>query len=143
MLYSGYKKKTTLKYEVSISQAGLPVNYSGPWPGPEADITIFRHKLKPLMEANDWMGLADGTYQGEDQYLIVPPRPFRDLTPIQREFGYRLARIRGMVENFIARLKAFACLSLCWRHSLQKHRFVFFTILIFVAIDLRMNPLRR
>ena len=41
-LYSGYKKKTTLKYEVTISEETLcPVNWNGPFAGPTADITIF------------------------------------------------------------------------------------------------------
>jgi len=55
------------------------------------------------MDEQGWLGLADGTYQGEPNYLIVPPRPYRHLTPQQRAF--EIAKVRGMVENFIGRPK--------------------------------------
>ena len=45
-LYSGYKKRTTLKYEVAMNlETGEPVWVNGPYPGPTTDITIFRSNL--------------------------------------------------------------------------------------------------
>jgi hypothetical protein len=37
------------------------------------------------METNGWFGLTDGTYQGEHDYLVIPPRPFGNLTPAQNK----------------------------------------------------------
>jgi len=74
ILYSGYKKCTTFKYEVTLDLAnGLPLFVSGPYAGPTADITVFWSHLKGVMITNGMIGLADGSYQGEGALLLVPP----------------------------------------------------------------------
>lgn len=142
-LYSGYKKKTTLKYEVAVDEAThRPVHVSGPFAGPTGDITIFRGALKKLMEARGWLGLADGTYQGEQQLLDVPPRPYKNLTKKVRARCKRRAKRRCFVEIFFARMKKFRSLWEVWRHDLLKHRPVFLFVLNLVSMDLQRRPLR-
>jgi len=140
--HSGYKKKTTLKYEVTVSaKTGKPVYWNGPFPGPTADITIFRSGLKEEMREVT-TGLADGTYQGEMWFLEVPPRPYKNLTPQQRAYHRRLSKRRIIVENFIGRLKSFKALVSCWRHDISLHKIIFKVVLNCVAIDLCFRPLR-
>jgi len=142
--YSGYKKKNTVKYEVTVSEkTGKPVYFSGPFPGPAADISIFRSGLKGELRAKGMVGLADGTYQGEMWCLEVPPRPYKNLTVEQRAYHRALSKRRVLVENFIGRLKSFNALVARWRHSLRLHKIVFKVILNCVAIDLSIRPLRR
>jgi len=141
---SRYKKKNTVKYEVAMSEdGGTPISFSGPFVGPEADITIFRAHLKKIMEERGWIGLADGTYQGEDAFLEVPPRPFHSLDGERREKCRAQSTRRMIVENLIARLKSFIILSVPFRHAVVKHVDVFRVILQSVAVDLQVRPFRR
>ena len=142
-VYSGYKKHTTLKYEVAISPSGFPISWNGPFPGPTADISIFRSSLQGKMREHGWSGLADGTYQGEPDELVVPPRPFRHLDHLRRQEYRILSRHRVLVENFFARMKSFHCLAHTWRHPLVRHRTVFKVVLCCVSIDMHVHPLRR
>lgn len=144
ILYSGYKKKVTLKYEVVISEnTHHPIYYNGPFAGPTGDITIFRMGLKKKMDKKGWFGIADGTYQGEPLYLEVPPRPFRGLTAAQRLECRRRSKKRVFVEIFIKRLKNFKCLKHVWRHHLQRHGPCFRVIMHVVAVDIRFRPMRK
>jgi hypothetical protein len=142
--YSGYKKANTLKYEVAISeQSGLPISWSGPFPGPKSDIEIFRSALKQQMIDFDCIGLADGTYQGENDFLIVPPRNYRNDTPEQRIVRRQHSRRRIKVENFFWRMKVFKILKNTFRHSLAKHQNIFTVVINIISIDLHFRPLRR
>lgn len=143
--YSGYKKRTTLKYEVALSeQTGLPISVVGPFVGSTADITIFRSCLRNMMFYNNWTGIADGTYQGEPDFLLVPPRPFHGLTPEQRAFYHYLSQRRIVIENFFGRLKrTFHCLAIQWRHSILIHHLVFRVCVQILSIDLVWRPLRK
>jgi len=144
LLYSGYKKQCTLKYEVAIdAKSGVPIYWSGPFTGATADITVFRSGLKGVMERNHLVGIADGTYQGEHSLLLVPPRPFISLTPLERELHLLLSRKRVLIENLYARLKAFQSLSIRFRNDLLLHRLVFFFVLSVITIDLKYRPLRK
>ena len=46
VLYSGYKKMTTLKYQVFLSCSGIPIQWGGPCAGPTSDIKMFRRYFK-------------------------------------------------------------------------------------------------
>ena len=143
VLYSGYKKCTTLKYEVAVcAQTGVPIAFNGPFAGPTSDITIFRKKLKKTMILHGLLGLADGTYQGEGALLLVPPRPYSSLDPNMRDFYRRCARKRILSENLFSRTKSFAILSTKFRHDLSLHRSCFKFILNIICIDLEFYPLR-
>jgi len=129
---------------VAIAQdSGKAVSVNGPFKGPESDMVIFRGYLLPLMEENGWLGYADGTYQGEDAFLVVPPCPYHNLTQEQKDFHRILARERVQVENYFMRMKNFQCLSQKWRHCLVKHHLVFHVIVHIVNIDMDFHPLRR
>ena len=145
MFYSGYKKVHTLKYEVAIDEeAGLPAWVSGPFPGPSADITIFWGGLKQALAAVGSIGIADGTYQGEPAALIVPPRPYRDLTPERRAYHRFLSERRVNVENFFGRQKTiFTCLSVKWRHAIEKHGIIFHVTAQILSVEFFFSPLRQ
>ena len=102
-----------MKYEVAISnKTHAPVHVAGPFAGPTGDITIFRSGLKRKMKRRGWFGLADGTYQGENLYLLVPPRPY-SLTSFcgAKTACRRRAKKRGFVEVFFLRVKKFGAFS--------------------------------
>ena len=142
IMYSGYKKKHTVKYEVAVSETdGTPLSVVGPVAGPTSDMNIYRMKVRGILKEKGWLGLADGTYQGDYKYLVVPPRPYRDLTDRQRRFHHRLSKRRVIVENFFARLKNFRCLNVRWRHSILKHKWIFHVLVNCLSIDLEYRPL--
>lgn len=170
-LYSGYKKKTTLKYEVAIAcGTHLPIHLNGPFCGPTADIKIFREELKGKMIKYGWYGFADGTYQGEKELLDVPPkkkkvvskkwatkkltekerdkslreivdRLLQSRDPKEKSIARQRAEKRAYVEIFFSRMKKFLILSNKFRHSLNKHKFVFRFVANLVSIDLHRRPL--
>ena len=46
IMYSGYKKKHTVKYEVAVCETnGTPLSVVGPVAGPTSDMTIYRMKV--------------------------------------------------------------------------------------------------
>ncbi len=53
---------------VIFEKLEIPIFYSSPYGGPTTDITIFRQSLKGQAGV---MGIADGTYQGKDDLLII------------------------------------------------------------------------
>ena len=134
---------TTLKYEVAVDgRTGIPLFFSGPFAGPTADITVFRSSLKHFMEINNFLGLADGSYQGEPQLLLTPPRGRSDLSSDQLALSSLLSRYRVLIENLYARLKDFDILSTKFRSPLDRHRPVFSFILNCITVDLCEHPLR-
>jgi hypothetical protein len=144
--YSGYKKRNTLKYEVSISEhTGLPLSYSGPYVGPTGDIEIFRASLKQKMLDFGVLGLADGGYQGEDDLLFAPPTYYSYTIDTYAERAIRRghSRRRIKVENFFGRMKNFTILRQTYRHHLSTHQDVFVVVLNITRIDLKFRPLRR
>ncbi len=144
ILYSGYKKQCTFKYEVAIDcQSGLPIYWSGPFSGPTADITVFRSGLKHFMVQHALVGLADGTYQGEHSLLLVPPRPYHGLTSLERMIHNLLSKKRVLIENLYSRMKGFEILSVRFRHGITQHQKVFKFVLSSITIDLNFRPLRK
>lgn len=142
ILYSGYKKKHTLKYEVTVSELdGVPLSIVGPVAGPTADIEIFRLKIREILKKKRWLGIADGSYQGDYKFLVVPPRPYKGLSSSQKKFHMKLSKRRVIVENFFARVKNFHCLCSRWRHNIFKHKWAFFVIINSISIDLEYRPL--
>lgn len=145
VFYSGYKKRTTLKYEAAICEdSGFLVWVNGPFPGPTHDLTIFRSGLMAeLDQHHDVTTIADGTYVGEPDYLITPPRPYRSLTPIELMRHHALSRRRILIENFFARLKSFSAMSDVWRHSHEKHKKCFHILCHILNVEFLLTPLRR
>lgn len=142
ILYSGYKKKHTFKYEVTVSEKdGIPLSIIGPVAGPTADIEIYRLRVRGILKKRKWLGLADGTYQGDYKFLVVPPRPYKNLTDKQRLFHMKLSKRRVIVENFFSRVKNFQCLCSRWRHNIYKHKWAFHVIVNSISIDLEYKPL--
>ena len=128
---------------VISEKTGLPISISGPFSGPTADIQIFHYKAKHMMVDHEFVGLADGTYQGEDNILIIPPCPYASLGVLEKEIHCAIVRRRVLIENLYSQLKVFACLHSCWRHHMSLHFLAFYVILCCVSIDLLYSPLRK
>ena len=74
---------------------------------------------------------------------MCPYKGSRDTLPwIQRIWNDYLNRVRVVVENTIARLKVFKCLSVKWRHGERAHKLVFTVIANIVNLELMLHPIR-
>ena len=126
-----------------LESSGKPVFFNGPFYGPTGDVSIFDSGLCKVMDNLQLPpALADGTYQGHDKYLIVPPRPYKNLSPVQRLHYHALSHRRIVVENFFGRMKSFHCLVDKWRHACHLHVIAFVVVLHCVSADLAACPLR-
>jgi len=120
----------------------MPISFSGPWCGATSDITIFRSLLKQKMLEFNVRGLADGTYQGEDDLLTVPPRGYKGDTDNERFIRRALSSRRIKVENFFGRMKKFKILRHVYRHDFSDHYDIFNVVLQITKMELVMKPLR-
>ena len=155
--WSGYKHRHTLKYELGLSEKkGVPVWVSGPYVGPEHDLTIFSQKLEKLMKKKGWVGYADGTYYSKkySSLLNAPQRRKRKKkgekkrreiyrSPEEKERAKMISRKRIKVENFFGRMKYFRVLSERFRYPLKLHAVFFYLIAQLVTEDMAFRPLRR
>ena len=106
IVYSGYKKKHTVKYEVAVSEInGAPLSVMGPVAGPTSDMNIYRMRVRKILKEKGWLGLADGTYQGDYKYLVVPPRPYYNLTEKKKDFTGACQREGLLWRTFLQELK--------------------------------------
>ena len=126
-----------LDYEVGISifeQKCVWIN--GPYGAGKNDVSVFRHKLKPLLQQareNSQVkhrGIADRGYRGERALLSVPSSMD---TP---EVRYFKQRALSRHENFNGRLKNFDCLEERFRHSIKKHKHCFNSCAVIVQLQL-------
>ena len=80
---------------------------------------------------------------GEFQILTLIKKKRELLDPYEEALNFVLGSRRWIVENVIARVKNFKCLSTRWRHSLGLHHVVFFLICNIVNIDMQFRPIRK
>lgn len=106
-VYSGKKKRHTLKTQVVTDSRGEVLEITAGYRGPTADKRLYEQSgVAARYGAAERYG--DKAYQGTDG-IRAPHRKPRggELTPEQREANRAHARIRVRVEHGIRRLKAF------------------------------------
>ena len=109
---------------------GLIVWIHGPFPcGSFPDIKIFRHGLKHQLAKGESVE-ADRGYRGEPQCVSVPS----DYSSQKQKIAKDHARARH--EHINGRLKQFACLSHIFRHDVQKHSDVFWSVAVVTQLSL-------
>lgn len=118
--YSGYKKRTTLKYNVVATLSkGLIVHVDGPHDGPthEAVALDVSEYLEGLDDGEHI--IADQKYHSNDEDRIITALDvgFQDQDTFHNN--------RAKIEHLFAKLKVFGILSGAFRHDLSKHMSVF------------------
>lgn len=140
--FSGDKWYHGLKYEIAIhAWTGEIMWIRGPWPGPVNDKAILDGLPANILLPGERM-YADKAYQGHP--LCWPPFKGRsmNLTLAQWQWNQFLHAIRVRVENSIARIKNFHCLSHKWRNQLDLHPIAFAVCAQIAAISCRVHPVR-
>jgi len=101
------------------------------WTSPSRlDINVFRDKgLKDKIPAGN-KALGDNGHRGEDA-IIGTPNVYDEAE--LRKFK---SRARSLHEPFNARLKAFRCLDVRFRHGIEKHKIVFEAVCVICQYQL-------
>ena len=139
--YSGKDHRHCIKYEIGVDiEDGSLVWISGPVPGAVHDMKLAR--LFGILDSimDDEYILADKGYIGEWQ-IVTPIKEAETL--LEQIFSHLLSSVRWIVENVLARIKSFKCLSTRWRHSIDLHFIVFFVVSEIVNLDMKNRPVRK
>lgn len=134
VLYSGYKGKETLKYEVGVA-IGTGRFVWAPTPGllgPDSDQFCYRFfGLTSRLRAFELV-LGDSHYIGESHSYVKSSSEYTKL----------VKRVRVIIENAINRLKKWNVLVLPWRHAVEIHHVVFTLVVHIANIEMENNPIR-
>lgn len=137
-IYSGYKKKHTLKYEAAVSLYSREFVWA-PVPsvrGPEADQTAFNfYKIYEHM-LEDELFIGDGHYAGLCKSMVGTLDEFR----IVKDY---YSKVRAIVEHAFNRLKNFNCMAQPWRHDVTAHWRAYKICLHVTNIIFRIKPLHK
>ena len=137
--YSHKFKQAGLTYEIAISIFENKCVWAvGPYPAGVNDLTVFRKHLKAKMlesrEASpknvQFRAIGDKGYKGERDVLSVPSSHDADVV---RDFK---SRALSRQETFNARMKTFDCLDERFRHSIEKHKYCFDSVLVICQLQL-------
>ena len=129
--YSHKFRGAGLRYELAVCiQTGWIVWVNGPYPcGSFPDITIFRHRLIHKLGPTEKVE-ADRGYRGEDGYIRTPE------SAVSQADRRAAGRARARHETINSRLKTFKCLSVKFRHPLEKHVTFFGAVTVFVQVGI-------
>lgn len=117
-MYSGKKKRHTLKSQVVTDQKGEILDIEAGRPGPMADIEFYRKHPMPEPIA-DKPRLGDKAYVGTPGVETPMKKPKgRELTEEEKEKNREISGRRVYVEHGIRRLKGFKILRGDYRHAL-------------------------
>jgi hypothetical protein len=139
--YSGKDHRHCIKYEVGVDvENGRLVWVGGPVPGSVHDMKLA--KLFGLLDnlMDDEYILADKGYIGEWNIITPVKNP---QTLLEYILSHLISSLRWIVENVLARIKGFRCLSTKWRHSIDLHFIVFYVVCEIVNVDMINRPVRR
>lgn len=106
-VYSGKKKRHTLKTQVVTEQRGDLLCVGAPHPGPKADIKIYEPEPPPAPVA-DKPRMGDKAYASKDHPEIVTPlkKPKgRELSAAEKAKNKAISQPRVYVEHAIRRIK--------------------------------------
>lgn len=110
-VYSGKKKRHTLKTQIVVDQTGEILCVSAGHRGPKADIKIYEEEGLPP-EIKEKPKLGDKGYYTQEQEIQTPHKkpPGRQLTEPQKQENKEISRQRIVVEHSIRRVKGFRIL---------------------------------
>lgn len=111
-VYSGKKKRHTLKTQVVTDQGGDILCVGAPHPGPKADIKIYEEEPPPAPIA-DKPRLGDKAYASKDHPEIVTPQKKpkgRELSAEEKAKNKEISQQRVYVEHAIRRIKGWRIL---------------------------------
>ena len=107
-VYSGKKKRHTLKTQIYCDQQGKILDITSGHRGPKADVKIWNETElpKPLKEKPK---LGDKAYQGADKPTITPKKKPKggELTEEEKENNRQISQERIHVEHSIRKVKGF------------------------------------
>ena len=128
--YSHKYKRAGVRYEISVCIAtGCIVHTLGPFPcGHWSDISIFRFGVKKLLLPNECV-IADKGYRFDEKCLT--PLDFTDLQTL-----HAMSVTRARHEGINGMLKDWKILKDTYRHSLQKHKYVFNAVIVMTQLKL-------
>lgn len=131
--YSGKKKRHTNKNLVMVTKKKRILLMSPTEQGKEHDITIFKkNKLHKRIPENIkvWIDLAFKGIEKESNFKICMPKKklrTKDLTNTQKAQNKKISRVRVKVENAIAGIKRYRCITDVCRTRTEewKDKFIF------------------
>ena len=123
-------KGAAVKYEVAVSIFGGDiVEIFGPHVGSKNDVTIFREKLKTMLDKNE-MAEVDAGYKGEIEYLRS-----RDAYETEIEKKEK-SEARARHETINRRIKQWGILKQMYRNSKESLQTVFYDIAVLTQLDI-------
>lgn len=118
-VYSGKKKRHTLKTQVITDQKGEILDVNAGHRGPAADVKIY-HQFPPAPPVAGKPRLGDKAYVGAQPEVQTPRKKPKggELTAAQKEENKRISSQRVRVEHGIRRIKAFRIMRDEYRHAM-------------------------
>lgn len=119
-----------VKYEVAISIfSGDIVWVYGPHVGGKHDTSIFREKMRELLEPKE-MVIADAGYQGEGSFIFTRKDFYNQLTKKEA------SQLRARGETCNRRFKQWGILKQVFRNVPLKHQAAFYAVAVLTQIDI-------
>lgn len=127
--YSGRRKRTTKKRQVTVTPSGLILDQSPSVPGRVHDFTLFKDyhgKSPPFADLLQWTtGYVDSGYQGIEGFLpdgsrirlIQRARRNHPLTEAQKKLNSLRSSVRICVEHVLSRIKKYRIAAEVYRGS--------------------------
>ncbi len=140
-MYSGKKKRHTLKYEVAVNRRyGFICWIAGSFLGPTHDLTCSKTtgllNSEHLLHPNEKV-LGDKAYVGAPRFITPIKNPIQQWQHLLNQI---ISAERIIVEHSIGRLKSWNCLRHTWRQDVILHSVVFHTICCITNLDMLLHP---
>jgi hypothetical protein len=131
-----------LNYQVTCS-LGAPyriLEFSGPYKGSCADVTIFRKSLISRLRDGERV-LCDKAYLYESRCLTAPRGKFHSLDRDGRSRFIYVSRIRQINERVIGRIKQWGVMGRIWNLTFDYHQLCANAVAKLTQVQLYTNPL--
>ena len=107
-VYSGKKKRHTMKTQILTDQKGRILDISSGHRGPKADVKIWNETKLPD-EIKEKPKIGDKAYQGAEKETLTPKKKPKggELSEAEKEENRRISQERIVVEHGIRKVKGF------------------------------------
>lgn len=129
-----YQVACSVNYPIRI------VEFSGPYKGSCADVTIFRETLRPLLRDGE-MVMCDKGYLAEERCWTPPRGKFYTLTREQKGQSIEVTKIRQVNERVIGRIKDWGIMKKKWQLDFDFHELCARVVAKLTQLQLYTNPL--